>query len=339
MRQVLLESPRRLVVTEAPRPTPAPGEVLVKVGATAICGTDLHIYNGEAKAALPRVPGHEVAGTIEDVGLGVSDFERGDRVAVNPILSCGSCELCIMGRENLCPQGGLLGRESDGSLREYLTIPSRQAFKLPPNIPFEEAALIQPLSTAVHAQRQALITVTDSVVVVGQGAAGLMHTRLAKLSGAFPVIAVGRSQWKLELAQQMGADVTVSGAGGDAVSEVLQLTGGLGTDVVIEAVGSPDTFQQALQMVRPGGRVVLYGLSPHPVPTLDVYSIYLKEARLLFPRANTPADFHLAVAMVAAGRIDLKPLISKSYRLEGAASAFRFAEEERRQVLRVVINP
>ncbi|MCH7706220.1 MAG: alcohol dehydrogenase catalytic domain-containing protein [Chloroflexi bacterium] len=339
MRQIVLQGPRHLELTEAPTPTPSAGELLVKVEATALCGTDLHIYTGQTPVAYPRVPGHEVTGTVEQVGEGVTDFSPGDAVVLNPNVSCGNCELCILGKENLCPNGRFMGRETDGSLRDYLVVLQTLALKLPAHVSFAEGALIQPLSTVVHSQRQADITPTESVVVLGQGASGLLHTRLAKLAGAYPVIAVGRSQWKLELAQEMGADSVVNAVEEDPVARVISLTGGLGANVVIEAVGSPETVQQALDMSRPAGRVLIYGISPQPIPSLDLYRMYRKETTIMFPRAMTRADFHLATALVASKRVDLKPLITREYALEETPLAFRFADAERRDVLRVVIKP
>ena len=339
MRQMVLYSPRRLEMTNVPRPSPMSGELLVRVETTAICGTDLHIYAGQTPVSYPRVPGHEAAGVVEQVGQGVVGFSPGDAVVLNPNLSCNQCEMCILGQENLCPNGRFMGRETDGSLREHLTVPPTLALKLPSDVSFAEGALIQPLSTVVRAERQAGIKHTESVVVLGQGASGLMHTRLSHLSGAYPVIAVGRSRWKLDLAQKMGADFALSAVDEDPVARVTQLTGGLGADVVVEAVGSPETLQQALDMVKPGGRVLQYGISPQPLPSLDLYRLYRKETALMFPRAMTRADFHLATALVASKRVDLNPLITRKYPLEEAATAFQFAEEERRQVLRVVIEP
>jgi L-iditol 2-dehydrogenase len=339
MRQVVLQSPRHLEISEAALPTPAAGELLVQVKATAICGTDLHVYSGHTPVVYPRIPGHEVTGVVCEVGLGVTAFHSGDMVVLNPNLNCGSCELCILGKENLCIGVKLMGRDTDGTLREYLTIPHTHAFKLPSHVSFAEGALLQPLSTVVHGQRLAAIKATESVVVLGLGASGLMHTRLSKLAGAYPVIAVGRSQWKLDLAQQMGADMVVRAVQQDPVAEVRRLTGGLGADVVIEAVGIPETFQQALEMTKPGGRVMGFGISPQPLPTLDLYRMYLKELTLMFPRATTRADFHHTVALVASQRVALQPLLTREYALEEAAHAFQFAEQEQSQVLRVVIQP
>ncbi|MDO8750831.1 MAG: alcohol dehydrogenase catalytic domain-containing protein [Dehalococcoidia bacterium] len=339
MKQVVLVAPRHLALIEASAPAPRFGEVLVEVKATAICGTDIHIYTGQTSVVYPRVPGHEFTGIVEQVGEGVTGFSPGDAVALNPNLSCNNCELCILGKENLCPNGLFMGRETDGSLREHLTVPQSLVFKMPSHVSFAEGALIQPLSTVVHGQRRADIKSGESVAVIGQGATGLMHTRLSKLAGAYPVIAVGRSQWKLDLALQMGADFVVSASQGDPVAQVARLTGSLGADVVIEAVGNPDTVRQALDMLKPGGRMLGHGISPQPLPSLDLYRMYRKETTLMFPRALTRADFYMATSLVASKRLDLKPLITREYALEEASAAFRFAEEERLQVLRVVIKP
>ena len=320
-------------------PTPSSNELLVEVKATAICGTDVHIYAGDMAVTYPLVPGHEVAGVVRDVGDEVSAFSAGDAVVVNPNLDCNSCDRCLIGKENICRNIQLMGRETDGVLRQYLTIPRTHAFKMPSHISFEEGALLQPLSTVVHAHRLADIKPTESVVVLGLGASGLMHVQLSKLAGAYPVIAVGRSQWKIDLARQRDADMLVGAASEDPVAKVLELTDGRGADVVIEAVGTPATLQQCLDMTKPGGRVVVFGISPQPLPSLDLFRMYLTEKTMIFPRATTRADYYRTVELVASKRLDLKSLITQEYALEDAAHAFKFAEEEQSKVLRVVMKP
>ena len=181
--------------------------------------------------------------------------------------------------------------------------------------------------------------IARKTIVLGLGASGLMQVALSKMAGAYPVIAVGRSQWKLDLAREMEADVVVNAGQEDPVAEVVRLTAGLGADVVIEAVGIPDTVYQALSMVKPGGRLLQYGISPNPLASFDLYTLYRKEMSIIFTRAATRADFYLAVAMAASNRINLKPLVTREYPLSESAAAFRFGEEERSEVLRVVIKP
>ena len=339
MQQVLLEGPKSIKTSEASIPSPSAGEVLVEIKATAICGTDVHISAGGVPVDYPRVPGHEAAGVIQETGSEVSAFQTGDAVVINPNLYCNHCERCITGKENICGQTLLMGRETDGVLRQFLSVPQTHLFKLPSHISFAEGALLQPLSTVVHAQRLAAIRPSDSVAVLGQGASGLLHTRLSKLSGAFPVIGIGRSQWKLDLAKRMEADYVVSAATEDPVARVRELTGDQGADVVIEAVGTPETFQQALEMTKPGGRLISFGISTQPLPSLNLLQMYLKEANLIFPRAMTRSDFRRTADLVASKRVDLKSLITQEYALEDAAHAFKFAEEEQSKVLRVVLKP
>ncbi|MDA0768746.1 MAG: alcohol dehydrogenase catalytic domain-containing protein [Chloroflexi bacterium] len=210
MRQVELQGPKDIKITEAAEPKPGVGEVLVEVKATALCGTDVHIYSGDTPVAYPRVPGHEATGVVREIGEGVNALALGDHVVFNPNLNCWSCERCILGKENLCQSIQLLGREVDGTMSQFLIMPDTHSFRIPNDMPFGLGALIQPLSTAVHAQLLVDIQPSESAVVLGLGGTGLIHVRLSKLAGAYPVIAVGRSPWKLKLVDKFGADIIIS---------------------------------------------------------------------------------------------------------------------------------
>jgi len=210
LRQVELQGPKDIKITEAAEPKPGVGEVLVEVKATALCGTDVHIYSGDTPVAYPRVPGHEATGVVREIGEGVNALALGDHVVFNPNLNCWSCERCILGKENLCQSIQLLGREVDGTMSQFLIMPDTHSFRIPNDMPFGLGALIQPLSTAVHAQLLVDIQPSESAVVLGLGGTGLIHVRLSKLAGAYPVIAVGRSPWKLKLVDKFGADIIIS---------------------------------------------------------------------------------------------------------------------------------
>src|SRR5947207_1868173 len=210
MRTAVLQAPRRFEVTEQPTPRPGRGEAVVRVAATAVCHTDLAIYTGRHPGVhYPVVLGHEAAGVVEAVGPDTR-VAVGTRVVINPIIACGACDCCVRGDENLCRRAGLLGRELDGSLAEHLVLPERYLHPLPAGIGLEAATLIETLATVRHAQQRVSIDPGDAVVVLGQGATGLLHTRLAKLAGAGPLVAISRSAWKRELAQRMGAGATAS---------------------------------------------------------------------------------------------------------------------------------
>ena len=217
-RTAVLERPRRFGLVDRPMPSAGRGEVVVRVAATAVCHTDLGIYTGEHPGVrYPVVMGHEATGRIESVGDDVSALEPGQPVIINPIISCGHCDSCRRGADHLCRNAGLFGREVDGSMSEFVRLGSRYAHPLPPQLPLADATLIETLATVRHAQERLGVAAGESVVVLGQGTTGLLHTRLAVLAGANPVIGISRSRWKLEMAERMGAHHVLDTGAEDAV--------------------------------------------------------------------------------------------------------------------------
>jgi 2-desacetyl-2-hydroxyethyl bacteriochlorophyllide A dehydrogenase len=339
-RAAVLTAPRRLELVERPTPVARRGEALVRVAATAVCHTDLEIYTGRHPGVrLPVVMGHEATGVVEAVGLGVGRVHPGQRVLLNPVIACGGCDCCAHGDTNLCRKAGLFGREMDGSLAEHVVLPESYLYPLPEHVPLVAATLIETLATVCHAQQRARIMHGESVVVLGQGAAGLLHTQLAKLSGASPVIAVSRSAWKLALARRMKADQVVDAARQDVRAEVLDATGGRGADVVIDAAGHPTLITQAMEMAAPGGRLLVYGISHRPVPDFTTFPLYYKELTVYGSRALTPGDVEPAIDLVASGAVDVEGFITASYPLRRVAAAFEDYERAPDAILRLVIVP
>ena len=339
MRTAVLQAPRRFEVAERPTPRPGRGAALVRVAATAVCHTDLSIYTGQHPGVrYPVVLGHEATGVVEAVGPDVR-IPVGARVVINPIIACGTCDCCLRGDENLCRRAGLLGRELDGALAEHVVLAERYLHPLPPEIGLEAATLIETLATVHHAQRRVRIDPGDAVVVLGQGATGLLHTRLANLAGASPTVAVSRSAWKRDLARRMRADATVDPSGRDVVAEVLALTAGRGADLVIDTTGEPALVGPAIEMLRPGGVLLLYAISHAPVPDFTTFPMYMKELTLVGSRALVPADFEPAIRLVAAGAVDLDGFVTGSYPLHQAAAAFGDYERDPDRVLRILIVP
>ena len=319
-------------------PIAGPGEVVVRIAATAVCHTDLGIYTGEHPGVrYPVVMGHEATGTIESVGDGVDALQRGAPVIINPIISCGHCDSCQRGAEHLCRNAGLFGREVDGSMSEFVKLGARYAHPLPAQLPLANATLIETLATVRHAQDRLGIVAGESVVVLGQGTTGLLHSRLAVLAGANPVIGISRSRWKLEMAQRMGAHHVLDTGAEDAVEEVLRLTGGTGADVVIDTAGGAATLKAGMDMLRPGGRLSPYAVSHECCTEFTTFPLYYKEMSIIGSRALTHADMQPSIDLVASGQIDVSEFVSATYALDDAPEAFREYESNPGRVLRIVI--
>jgi 2-desacetyl-2-hydroxyethyl bacteriochlorophyllide A dehydrogenase len=338
-RTAVLGTPRKFQLLGRPKPTAGPGTVVVQVAATAVCHTDLEIYTGRHPGVrYPVVMGHEATGTVEAVGPGVTNVKTGQHVIINPIISCGRCDMCQRGAENLCRNAGLFGREVDGSLREFVSLEARYVQPLHEKLPLASATLIETLATVKHAQDRVEIKSGESVVVLGQGTTGLLHTRLAVLVGANPVIAVSRTKWKLDMATRMGAHHAIDTDADAAVSEVMRVTGGKGADVVIDTVGNPTTPTTAIEMLRPGGRLSPYAICHEAVPGFTTFPLYYKEISIIGSRALLPRDLAPAVELVASGKVDVGGFVTATYPLARTAEAFEEYERNPGKILRIVID-
>jgi 2-desacetyl-2-hydroxyethyl bacteriochlorophyllide A dehydrogenase len=338
-RTEVLDAPRKFGIGDRPMPVAAFGEAVVRIAATAVCHTDLSIYTGEHPGVrYPVVMGHESTGTIESIGPGVAGLAPGQPVIINPIISCGHCDSCLRGAENLCRDAGLFGREVEGSLSQYVHLDARYVYALPPQLPLAEATLIETLATVRHAQERAGLRAGESVVVLGQGTSGLLHTRLAVLAGADPVIAVSRTKWKLDMASRMGAHHVLDVSAENAVNEVLRLTGGSGADVVIDTAGGGTTLMSGIDMLRPGGRLVPYAVSHECCTGFTTFPVYYKEVTVVGSRALIAQDMAPSIDLVASGKIDVSGFVSATYPLDHAAEAFEEYERNPGRILRIVID-
>jgi 2-desacetyl-2-hydroxyethyl bacteriochlorophyllide A dehydrogenase len=335
----VLDAPRKLHVVDRDRPEAGPGEVLVQTAATAVCPTDLAIYTGAHPGVrYPVVMGHESTGTIAAVGEGVAALKPGQHVLINPIIACGECDQCARGAGNLCRNAGLFGREVPGSLSQYVKLPARYIHVLPSRLPLEAATIIETLATVRHSQTRVGLSAGESVVVLGMGTAGLLHARLAVLTGATPVIAVSRTRWKLDMAERMGAHHLVESSVQDAVEEVRRLTGGKGADVVIDAAGGAETLKAAIDMLRPGGRYAAFAVSHEAVRGFSTFPLYFGEISIIGSRALTPQDMNPSIQLVASGAVDVNGFITAKYPLSDAAAAFEEYERNPSRILRIVID-
>lgn len=317
-----------LRVEEVARPQAGPGEVLLKVARCGICGTDLHILRGDFPAPnLPLIIGHEFAGTVETVGAGVTLVVPGDKATVDINIACGVCYFCRVGNKLFCPKVRQLGVHDAGGLAEYVVAPAANVYPLPATMSLEHAAYIEPLACTIHGQNRIGIRTGETVAVIGGGPMGLAHTALAKLRGAARVLVSEPNASRRERAVLLGADETIDPRASDAVERVLELTDERGADVVIEAVGSACTYEDAFKMVRRGGRLLAYGAAPQdatiPVKPFDVYA---KELTIVGSYAGTYETWPAAIGLIANGRFDpglivdsVRPLADVKEAIEGLA--------------------
>lgn len=320
LRAAFLDRPGVIDVRTTADPEPTADEASIRVRAVGICGTDLNIANGQIPVAYPRVLGHEIVGELVDPGR--TGLAAGTIVLVDPGLSCGTCPQCREGRTNICTNGGLLGRDADGGLRELLPIPSTHVHPVPQHVDDRVAPMVQVLATCVHGQSLLPIAPGETVAIVGLGVTGLFHVQLAKQAGA-TVVGITRSAEKRALAERLGADVTVP-AEGREVADVWRAVGDV--DVVIECAGLVSTLARSIELARVGGRILAYGVIGHGAEgSLPYYDLYYKELAIAWARSALPQDFEVALDLVADGHVVFEPLVSARFPLEDSTEAFAAA--------------
>lgn len=333
MQAVVLDAPGVLTVREVAF---GAGEhlVTVQVEQVGVCGTDRAVVRGSVPVRTPRIIGHEVVGRVRGGGSG--HLAIGDRVLLDPSVWCGSCGTCRRGLLHLCPRGGLMGRDVDGGLADFVTAPPDRLHVVPGSIPDADAALLQVLGTCVHAQRAVPEVAGARAVVVGLGVSGLLHVQLLNAWGAAAVVGVGRSPEKRRLAERLGAAVTCTPD--EAAEVVAGETGGEGADVVVEAVGSGATVALAAELAGFASTVVVFGTSPSGASEAPLHELYRKEVRVVHPRAATGADYDDAIALVASGAVRGAPLVTDRLPLAAAPAVFA-SWDDRRDRLKVVFGP
>ncbi len=309
MKAMVLEAPNTLALRDVERPRAVDGDILIRVSHSGICGTDQSIYYGGIPVKYPLIMGHEAVGEIVE-GEGPGGATKGSRVLIDPVYFCGSCFQCRAGQNNLCVNGGLVGRDRDGGFAEFVAIPPGNVHLLPDRVADREAPLIQVLTTCVHAHRRAEIFPGEAVVVIGLGVTGQLHIQLARARGASPVIGITRSAWKRELAGELGADHTAA-PGAEAAALIAGLTRDRGgADLVIECASKIEVLAEAIELARPGGRVLAYSTYTQREGELPFYELYFKELNIISARAAKAEDFPASIALVQRGEVRLEPLIT-----------------------------
>lgn len=335
--------PGNMELRDLPEPQAGPGQVLIEISATGICGTDIHIYRGEYGCFPPVVVGHEVAGRIAEIGpsLGslAASLKIGDRVTTETFFStCGRCPACRGGRPNLCPDRRSIGTHVNGGFARYVVVPAANIHLIPNDVPDVAAALIEPLACCVHGVLDlATVTAGDVVLISGPGAIGLLCLQVARSAGATTIVCgTASDEGRLQLATRLGADQTVVVGREDLSQVVGDLTGGLGVDIAVEAAGVGPSIEQCLRAVRRGGTLAQMGLFGAPV-TVDYDLIPMREIRVVGSFAQVPSAWSRAIKLLADGRVQTDVLVTRLSPLTDWQDAFeRFAS---RQECKIVLRP
>lgn len=343
MKALLLSEYKKLELVEMDDPKPMEDELLVRIAACGICGSDVHGYDGSTGRRIPpAVMGHEAAGIVEAVGVAVRGFSVGDRVTFDSTVYCGHCFYCQKGQINLCDNRQVIGVSTPefrrmGAFAEYVAIPARIAYPLPDSIPFQEAALIEAVSVAVHAISLTPISLGDTVVIAGAGMIGLLTLQAAKLAGAVRTIVLDLDESRLALARKLGADRTLNAAEADTVLQVHELSGGRGADVALECVGTSKTVNLCLEAVRKGATVTLVG-NVAPKIELGLQATVTRQVRLQGSCASS-GEYPVCIDLMASKAIDATPLLTATAPLEEGPIWFDRLYRREPGLLKVVLQP
>ncbi|MGQ9369173.1 Zn-dependent oxidoreductase [Azospirillum sp. ST 5-10] len=331
-----VEKPHVLTLADAAAPAAAPGEVLVRVQRAGICGSDMHILHGSNPFAVyPRIIGHEFAGVVEAVGDGVDGLAPGDHVVVDPVVSCGRCYACRVGRSNVCASLEVFGVHRDGGFRDRVAVPAANAVKVSRDLPIAIAALAEPFSIAANVLSRTGIDAGDTVLVYGAGTVGLTVLQVAKLHGARCIVA-DLDEARLERARAFGADVALNPAATPVPEAVRGENDGLGPSVVIDGAGVPALLEEACRVASPAGRIGLLGFSPSPCPVIQ-QEIVKKELTLVGSRLNRRL-LPQVVAWLEAGKLTPAAMITQTFPAVRAAEAFSLIENDPSSTIKVQLT-
>ena len=343
MKALLLSDYKQLTVTDLDTPYPQPNEVIVKVAACGICGSDVHGYDGASGRRIPPiVMGHEAAGTISELGADVSGFKIGDRVTFDSTVYCGECPFCRRGEVNLCDNRQIVGVscsefKRSGAFAEYVAVPARILYRLPDALSFPEAALLEAVAVALHGVRVADIRGGESALVVGAGMIGLLLLQAAHVAGCSPIYVADIDSTRLVLAREMGASETLKLSGDSLSQAILERTGGGGVDVVFEAVGRAETVAAAIDCVRKGGTVALVGNIARDV-SLPLQRIVTRQIRLQGSCASA-GEYPECIDLMARGAVNVDPFISAVAPLSEGPAWFDRLHRRETGLVKVILKP
>ena len=343
MKALVLEEYGHLVYKDAPDPQVGPEDVLIQVKACGICGSDIHGMDGSTGRRIPPlIMGHEASGVVVELGARVTEWKVGDGVTLDSTIYCGECHFCRRGLVNLCTNHRVLGvscrdYRQHGAFAEYVSVPQRTLYPLPDGVSFEQAAMVEALSVAVHAVARTPMSLKDTAIVVGTGMIGLLVVQVLRAKGCRRIIAVDLDPNRLDLARTLGADVALNPKSDDVVSEVLRCTDGRGADIALEAVGNSTTVSLAIQCLRMRGSLTLIGnLSPEV--ELPLQTIVMRELNL-FGSCRSCGGYPDCLDMISRGDVSVDALISAVVPLSDGPHWFERLRKGEAGLLRVILTP
>ncbi len=327
MKALVYTGPETVQMMDVASPTMAAGEVLLKVHASGICGSDIHGFLGHSERRKPGlILGHEAVATIDKVHASVTGWSAGQRVVINPLQTCGSCPACLQGKQNLCSNWKVLGLDRcHGTYAEFISVPAACLYPVSTTLSEAEAIMTEPLANVVHFFRTTMSEVPDSLTIMGAGAIGILALSMAKLRGIAKVCVVDKNEGRLEVARQLKADQVVSSAAGDPVKAVRDWSGG-GTEFVIETAGIAKTRRQAVDLCRRGGRILFIGMAEmeSSLPWIEM----IRDEKSVFTTfCYTPRDFQTSLQIIEARKLDLRPWTETRPLSDGQAGFLKMAKD------------
>ncbi len=329
MKVVVIEKARSVALKEIPIPTVKGNEILIRVMASGICGTDVHIFRGEYLGSYPIIPGHEFSGIVERVGSMVVRFKVGDHVSVEPNISCGNCSSCLNNRQNFCKNWKGVGVTMPGGMAEYVAVPEKAAFSIG-ELSFDSAAFVEPLSCVLHGVERTGFCLGDRVLIIGAGPIGILLSKVIQLQGSFEITQVDKNKSRLDLAQKSGAwrtEVSLKAIGDEEY------------DVVVDATGVTSLMNQTLTYVRSGGKILLFGVPPQNSTLSFPAFTFFEKGVSVFSSYTSLRNSIQTIRLLRSGKIDVKPLISHILPLEQLLHGIELIEAGQEGVLKVLIHP
>ncbi|GAF12492.1 threonine dehydrogenase [Bacillus sp. JCM 19045] len=337
MKVGIYEAPETVSCQQREVPTLHEGEALIRVSYAGICGTDMMIYSGRhPRAKAPLILGHEFAGTIESIQDKASTFKAGERVVIEPLITCGTCKPCQRGDQHVCSSLRYIGIDRDGGFAEFVTVPIGRLRRVPDEVSDQEAAMIEPLAVAIHTVKKSSIQVGDTVAILGAGPIGLLIGLIAQQAGASAIYISDMSAYRLQVAQSMGFQAVHAGEA-DIVEVVKQETNGEGADVVFEVAGSQITANQMIDAIKTQGEMVVVSVYK-TAPTIDLAKMHFRELSIRTTRCFSEDDFVKAIRMLKHKQVNVMPLISHVLSLDHIEDAFNHMNNPNSS-LKVLVHP